>query len=118
VADRTLAELRGLSTRVAPLANEMLYQARSVGYPLVIRALGGRRTAAQQRKLVSARRSTTMRSRHLTGDAFDIDINGMNRDAVPLWFWDMLGPWAERELGLRWGGRWNAIRDLGHFELP
>lgn len=59
-----------------------------------------------------------MRSRHLTGDAFDVDVLGMNRDDVPEWWWHQLGNFAESQLGLRWGGRWKSIRDLGHFEDP
>jgi hypothetical protein len=30
----------------------------------------------------------------------------------------MLGPWAEVNLDLVWGGRWRSFVDVGHFELP
>lgn len=117
MADRTGAELQRLDPRVEALAFEMLYAARSAGYPLVINALGGLRSEAQQRRLVTSGRSSTMNSKHLTGRAFDVDLYGWNRDRIPRWFWDLLGPWAEDGLNLRWGGRWKS-RDFGHFELP
>ena len=88
------------------------------GIPIEIRRLGGVRTRAEQRRLVQGRRSQTLRSRHLEGLAFDIDIVGMNRDDVPRWFWEAIGPWVESELGMRWGGRWKGLRDWGHFEWP
>jgi len=58
-----------------------------------------------------------LNSKHLQGRAFDVDWSGWNRDAVPPSFWHLLGPWAERYLGLRWGGRWLELKDFGHFEL-
>lgn len=93
----------------------MVWAAREAGYPLVITS--GRRTQAEQNAHVAAGRSRTRRSKHLTGEAFDVDIFGIDRNAVPRWFWALLGPWAERELGLTWGGRWSSPYDPGHFEL-
>jgi len=58
-----------------------------------------------------------MRSAHLQGQAFDVDIHGLGRDDVPLWFWYDLGYFAEW-IGFRWGGRWSDPRDYGHFENP
>lgn len=59
-----------------------------------------------------------MQSKHLLGKAFDVDVFGFGRDDVPLWVWEEIGPWAEMQLGLKWGGRFTSIRDLGHFEAP
>lgn len=89
-----------------------------LGIPIEIRALGGNRTQAQQRELVRRGRSQTLNSRHLDGLAFDVDIVGMNRDDVPLDFWQAIGPWVEQYLGMRWGGRFRSWKDWGHFEWP
>lgn len=56
-----------------------------------------------------------MQSKHLSGQAFDVDVVGWSRDALPRWWWLALGQYAER-LGLRWGGRWTTFYDAGHFE--
>jgi peptidoglycan L-alanyl-D-glutamate endopeptidase CwlK len=93
-----------------------VWAARSAGYPVVVTS--GHRTAAEQRDLVAAGRSRTAHSKHLTGEAFDIDWYRWDRNAVPVEFWRLIGPWAERELGLVWGGRWVSPYDPGHFELP
>lgn len=93
----------------------MVNAAREAGIPLVITS--SLRTPAEQKELVRRGFSQTQNSRHLTGRAFDVDIFGLSRDQVPKWFWDILGPWAERWLKLKWGGRWRSIYDPGHFEL-
>ena len=62
----------------------------------------GRRTEEQQRKLVEAGRSKTLRSKHLKGLAADIVPVGLGWNA-PRDFWLKLGYLAYRE-GLRWGG--------------
>lgn len=114
--DPTSTVLSSLSPAARARAEWLVYLTRQAGYPVILTS--GRRTAAEQRVLVAAGRSGTTRSRHLTGDAFDVDWHGWSRDDVPRQFWSVLGPWAERELGLVWGGRWQTPYDPGHFELP
>ncbi len=92
----------------------MLDILRSVGVPLWVSS--GRRDPATQRRLVQAGRSLTLNSKHLSGRAFDVDVLGFARDDVPLSFWHLLGPWAESQLGLRWGGRFRSLKDFAHFE--
>ena len=58
-----------------------------------------------------------MRSGHLTGDAFDVDVHGFARARIPRWWFYELGRLGE-SLGLRWGGRFSAFWDPGHFENP
>lgn len=70
----------------------------------------------EQRVLVNRGLSRTLRSKHLEGRAFDVDVLGMNRDAVPRWWFAALGQYGE-SLGLKWGGRWQTIYDPGHFEI-
>ena len=82
--------------------------------PLIVTS--GRRTLAQQRKLVAAGRSRTMQSKHLNGLAFDVDLLGIGRDDVSDDVWEWLGPSGEN-FGFVWGGRWVSFRDVGHFEV-
>jgi peptidoglycan L-alanyl-D-glutamate endopeptidase CwlK len=103
-----------LEPDTARLAYWLVYAARRAGIPLMITS--GRRSEEEQRVLVGQGRSQTMRSRHLAGEAFDVDVAGLGRDQVPRWVWDALGPYGE-SLGLDWGGRWRTLVDLGHFEL-
>lgn len=116
MADPTLSRLGTLTPEAAAAAFFLVWAARSAGYPVVVTS--GRRTEAEQARLVRIGASRTMRSKHLTGEAFDIDWWGWDRNDIPSWFWNLIGPWAERELGLRWGGRWSDPYDPGHFELP
>jgi len=59
---------------------------------------------------------TIFGSKHLKGLAFDFDFVGFSPDDVPQWAWDMAG-WIGQQLGLRWGGRWQVLKDFRHFEL-
>lgn len=68
----------------------------------------GRRTVAEQKKLVSKGYSKTMRSKHLSGRAADIVPRKQGWNA-PKSYWLKLGYLAERE-GLRWGGFYGLSR--------
>lgn len=87
---------------------------RYVGVPAEITS--SRRTLAEQRRLVERGRSRTLNSKHLTGHAFDFDVRGWSRDAIPAAFWPVVGELGEA-LGMRWGGRWKSPYDPGHFEI-
>ena len=114
-ADPTPAHLARLDPDIAYRAWYLVYAARVAGYPLIITSSA--RDSATQRALVAEGRSRTLNSKHLTGHAFDVDWYGWHRDDVPMEFWHLLGPYAERHLGLKWGGRFTSIRDFGHFEI-
>lgn len=116
MADATLQILGGLEDQTATAAYWLVWAARTAGYPVVVTS--GRRSSAEQAALVAAGRSRTLQSKHVTGRAFDIDWHGWDRDTVPSWFWQLIGPWAEMNLGLVWGGRWLSPYDPGHFEAP
>ena len=117
--DPTPAQIASLDPQIRPRAIQLINALRSVGVPAIITTLGGRRTPAEQLQLLADPRgvTATSRSRHLTGMAFDLDVLGMPRDAVPSWWWPIIGKYAEEALGLRWGGRWTKPYDPGHFEL-
>lgn len=111
--DPSPSVIESLEPRTASLCIQLLNAARAAGVPLI--ASSGRRSYWEELQLYWAGRSRTLNSRHLTGNAFDVDVIGWSRDALPLAFWNALGPYGER-LGLKWGGRWVSLRDLGHFE--
>ena len=76
-----------------------------------------RRLFAQGRTLPGPIVTHTLNSRHLSGRAFDITFQGIDADqAVRAGAFDLAGSIGEA-LGLRWGGRFRGLRDLGHFEL-
>ncbi|NTZ84351.1 M15 family metallopeptidase [Burkholderia metallica] len=82
----------------------------------------GLRTQARQRELVAAKKSQTMNSRHLTGDA--VDVMAYVRGAGT-WEWKYYEDIARAfkqagaELGIpiAWGGDWKTLKDGVHFEL-
>lgn len=113
-SDPTIRHLQSLQPTIALPAFELVRAARSVGVPLWIS--DAVRSEAQQRVHVQTGASRTLRSKHLTGEAFDVDVLGFGRDEIPVWWWYSLGSFAE-QLGLRWGGRWTGLRDYGHFEV-
>nr|NIR99360.1 M15 family metallopeptidase [Gammaproteobacteria bacterium]NIT64971.1 M15 family metallopeptidase [Gammaproteobacteria bacterium]NIV21988.1 hypothetical protein [Gammaproteobacteria bacterium]NIY33550.1 hypothetical protein [Gammaproteobacteria bacterium] len=60
--------------------------------------------------------TNTLRSKHVEGLAYDLDLYRIHPDQVPMWVWHWLGGLGEH-LGLTWGGRWQHLRDYRHFEL-
>lgn len=110
-----MRHIRALSPDIQEAAFYLLWVVRNAGFPLQITS--SLRSRPEQEALVRSGASLTLRSKHLIGQAFDVDIHGYARDQVPLWFWNELGAFAER-LGFSWGGRWSGLRDYGHFENP
>lgn len=117
--DKTQELVNTLDPAIAWRAATLINALRSAGVPAGIVTGGARRTVSDQLKLYKSGLgvTSTRKSRHITGMAFDLDILGMNRNDVPQWFWDLVGPWAESNLGLIWGGRWHSPYDPGHFQL-
>lgn len=85
---------------------------RAAGVPLI--ATSGRRGYFEQAYLVATGKSRTLTSKHLAGKAFDVDIAGWSRDAVPPAFWTILKSYSA-QLGLV-----NPVFswDKGHLESP
>lgn len=115
VPDATLRHIYALSPDIQDAAYYLVLIVRNAGFPLQITS--SVRTRAEQAALVRAGRSRTLRSAHLSGQAFDVDVHGYGREQIPLWFWEQLG-WLGEYLGLQWGGRWSGFRDYGHFQNP
>jgi peptidoglycan L-alanyl-D-glutamate endopeptidase CwlK len=90
----------------------------------------GLRSLERQKELFAARKSKTMNSRHLTGDAVDLHVI---IDGKANWrpkYYDILDEAMQRAamelgLGIRWGGNWDGdndrtdqtFNDLCHWEL-
>ena len=112
-SDPTLRHLQQLGLRTGDAAFRMVSHVRQVGVPLIVTS--SVRTPAQQAVLVRSGLSKTLRSKHLTGSAFDVDVHGFARTDIPKWWFYQLGALAE-PLGLRWGGNFRGFWDPGHFE--
>lgn len=110
-----MRHIRALSPDIQLHAFYLVYFVRQAGFPLQITS--SVRTRAEQDGLVRQGLSRNRSSPHLYGQAFDVDLHGYGRDQVPMWFWQALGQFGEA-LGFRWGGRWNVLKDFGHFENP
>lgn len=117
--DPTPEQVSTLDPAIRWRAITLINALRSLGIPAAIVEGGARRTAAQQLALYQSGTgvTATTKSRHVVGMAFDLDILGINRDAIPQWFWEVIGPWCETNLNLVWGGRWTRPYDPGHFQL-
>ena len=77
------------------------------GYGIQTEVISGRRSVETNRRAGGAKSS-----RHLTGQAFDLQLGGIPvRDVNPA-FWAALGD-AWEKAGGRWGGRFN---DPNHFD--
>lgn len=115
VPDATLRHIENLAPDIQNAAWWLVYIVRTAGFPLQITS--SLRSRAEQAAFVRAGASRTLGSKHLIGQAFDVDIHGIARGQIPLWFWEELG-WLGEYLGFRWGGRWADPWDPGHFENP
>lgn len=112
--DPTERHLAKLQPRTAAVALVFINAMREAGIPAYISS--STRTQAEQDALVARGLSKTRNSRHLTGNAFDIDILGYGRDQLPRAWWNAVGEYAEA-MGMKWGGRFTGFYDAGHFEF-
>lgn len=89
----------------------------------------GRRTLAEQKKLLAAGATTTLRSRHLPGKSnglsHAVDLAVKLNDKVK-WDWPLYSRLAEfmkkaatlEKVPIEWGGDWKTFKDGPHFQLP
>lgn len=83
----------------------------------------GLRTIERQKQLVAKGASKTMKSRHLTGHAFDLAVS---IDGEIRWDWPLYHKLAEvikeaariEGVPIEWGGDWVSFKDGPHFQLP
>lgn len=119
--ERSLKRLEGVHADLRRVVLRAVELAEQEGVAFAITE--GLRSLSRQRQLVAAGASTTMRSRHLTGHAFDF---------VPLvagepnWKWPAFWPLvalfeqAAKELNVlvEMGARWRKFPDGPHVQLP
>ena len=87
------------------------------------------RTVEQQKRLIAAGASKTMRSRHLPGKtnglAHAVDL-AVKLDGKVRWDWPLYAALAKNikaaaaaeKVPIEWGGGWTSFKDGPHFQLP
>lgn len=121
LSERSLKNLSGVHQDLVKVAQRASDMADAAG--LAFQITEGLRTEARQRQLVAAGASTTMKSRHLTGDAFDFVPYVAGE---PSWKWPAFWPIVEliekaaKELGvaIECGARWRRFPDGPHVQRP
>lgn len=86
--------------------------------------LEGKRTLARQKQLLAQGATTTLNSRHLTGNA--VDLAPLDKKGQASWAWPLYYPLAkiikqaakEENVPLEWGGDWKKFKDGPHWQLP
>lgn len=111
-----------------PILQQLFYAAAKSKDCPPFRVLDGKRTLAEQKKLVAKGSSTTMRSRHLpakNGWSHAIDVAPLVKGKIS-WKWKYYYPLEKaikkiaNELGLKgleWGGDWKNFKDGPHWQL-
>lgn len=115
---RTAMNLRG----VHPDLIRVFLTARQLTVGLRPIVTEGLRDMDTQRRMVKARASRTLNSRHLTGHAIDVAFI-VGRTAR--WDWPLFRDFAvtmkavaeEYDVAVDWGGDWESLRDGPHFQL-
>ena len=107
---------------VNPTLVKVIRRAAANGAPRFA-VIEGLRTLARQKQLVAAGASKTLKSRHLTGHAFDIaPLIG----STVSWAWPQFYPLAtaiklaaaQEGVKIEWGGDWRTFKDGPHWQLP
>lgn len=111
--ERERAALMSLNPIPRDRAWVQLYLLREWGFePYLIE---GKRSLERQKQLVAQGKSKTLKSKHLTGDAWDIVLLDHGWDA-PREFWNAVGRSA-RIVGAVWGGQWRTFPDPCHCQF-
>ncbi|URC22394.1 peptidoglycan LD-endopeptidase [Serratia phage vB_SmaM-Susuwatari] len=83
-----------------------------------ISVVEGLRTIEKQRQMVAEKKSQTMKSRHLLGQAVDL-FNGKDWEHASFYPIADAMKQAAKELGVQitWGGDWKGSWDKPHFQI-
>ncbi len=113
----TPAALKGLEPAFRVKVEAVLKELQENGWQPVV--VSGKRSKKQQKKILAAGRSRTMKSLHLCGRAADLmdrRYGWKGEAASPKFaFWQALGIAARRQ-GLVWGGDWKSFQDVPHIQ--
>lgn len=119
LSSRSLGRLIGVHPHLASVVHRAI-EITAVDFSVV----EGLRTLAKQREYFLKGKSTTMRSRHLTGHAVDLApwVNGTIDWETPAGYEGvaraMKGAALELGIPLEWGGDWRTFVDKPHWQLP
>ena len=117
LSQRSLSKLAGVHPKLVEVVKLAITKS-----PLDFSISEGLRTVERQKELVAQKKSQTMKSRHLVGEAVDIcvlldgkanwDFN--NYRIVADVFKDCA---AELGVKITWGGEWATLKDGPHFQI-
>ena len=117
LSQRSLSKLVGVHPKLVEVVKLAITKS-----PLDFSISEGLRTVERQKELVAQKKSQTMKSRHLIGEAVDICIL---LDGKANWDFDNYRIVASvfkncaAELGVKitWGGDWTTLKDGPHFQI-
>jgi peptidoglycan L-alanyl-D-glutamate endopeptidase CwlK len=117
LSKKSLDRLAGIKEPLQALA-----KASIVDSPYDFSITCGLRTIEEQKVLVATGKSRTMKSRHLTGNAFDIAVFVDGKITWDLKYYKAVATHIKKvaaKLGIKivWGGDWKSFIDGPHFEL-
>ena len=117
LSQRSLSKLEGVHPKLVEVVKLAITKS-----PLDFSISEGLRTVERQKELVAQKKSQTMKSRHLIGEAVDICVL---LDGKANWDFDNYRIVANvfkdcaAELGIKitWGGDWTTLKDGPHFQI-
>lgn len=117
LSQRSVSKLEGVHPKLVEVVKLAITKS-----PLDFSISEGLRTVDRQKELVAQKKSQTMKSRHLVGEAVDICIL---LDGKANWDFDNYRIVANvfkdcaAELGIKitWGGEWVTLKDGPHFQI-
>ena len=117
LSQRSLSKLVGVHPKLVEVVKLAITKS-----PLDFSISEGLRTVERQKELVAQKKSQTMKSRHLVGEAVDICVL---LDGKANWDFDNYRIVANvfkncaAELGIKitWGGEWVTLKDGPHFQI-
>ena len=117
LSQRSLSKLKGVHPKLVEVVKLAITKS-----PLDFSITEGLRTVERQKELVAQKKSQTMKSRHLIGEAVDICVL---LDGKANWDFDNYCIVASvfkdcaAELGVKitWGGEWATLKDGPHFQI-
>ena len=117
LSQRSLDKMIGVNPKLVEVVNLAITKS-----PLDFSVSEGLRTVERQKELVAQKKSQTMKSRHIIGEAVDICVLV---DGKANWDFENYRKVADvfkecaKELGVKitWGGDWTSFKDGPHFQI-
>ena len=117
LSQRSLNKMNGVNPKLVEVVKLAITKS-----PLDFSVSEGLRTVERQKELVAQKKSQTMKSRHIVGEAVDICVLV---DGKANWDFENYRKVADvfkecaKELGVRitWGGEWTSLKDGPHFQI-